>query len=66
MRLSKPTRLTFPADNVNAIDAGPITGSTQQPNRPISPPHPLSIVDKATKQELEAIMKKPAHTSEEK
>lgn len=42
--------------------------AVQQPGRSKSPPplQVLSMSDKATKMELEAILRKPAHTPEEK
>lgn len=65
-RLAKPSRTMFSAESSGAAMNMPIT--MQQPSRSISPP-PLPILsmsDKATKMELEAILRKPAYTSEEK
>lgn len=67
LRAAKLSRPTFSSENsgpsINAFNA------IQQPSRNYSPPPPLpqsmpvlSTTDKATKIELESILRRPAHT----
>lgn len=62
----KPSRTMFSGEN-----SGPTFNMPNVPTqtaRSISPPPPpvLSMSDRATKIELETILRKPAHTPEEK
>lgn len=65
-KFAKPSRSMFSGES-----SGPamnMPNSIQQSSRSISPP-PLPVLstsDRATKMELEAILRKPAHTPEEK
>lgn len=66
-RIGKPSRTML----LGGEHSGPtmnFSNATQQLNRSLSPPPlpVLSMSDKATKMELEAILRKPAHTPEEK
>lgn len=65
----KPPRTTFSMDNNSApTNVHDIGASSNQLNRSLSPPPPvvLSNVERATKLELETLLKKPALTPEEK
>lgn len=67
LRAAKLSRPIFSSENpgpsMNAMN------EMQQPGRSYSPPPPapvLSTKEKTSKMELEAILRKPAHTPEEK
>ena len=65
-KIGKPSRTMFSGDNSGPAMNFPM--AMQQSNRSISPPPipVLSMSDKAIKMELEAVLRKPAHTPEEK
>lgn len=69
LRAAKLSRPPFSTENF--VPSTSMTNATQQPSRNFSPPPPpssavLSTTDRATKMELEAILRKPANTPEEK
>lgn len=65
-KIGKPSRTMFLGEN--SVPSLNKPNAIQQSSRSLSPPPfpVLSMSDKATKMELEAILRKPAHTSEEK
>lgn len=66
------TRQIFTMDNSSAMQTPPAektkqtASSDNNDNAPTSPGPILSSSDKATKAELEAILRRPAHTAEER